>query len=152
MDFQAFNRFQNSFYTSISEFNKYTDFEIRSMSYLLLNNIIKGNPDLAFNIMNIYSDNVKALQSPAIIKALQHKFINGFSRSKVPQYIYFKDQSKSNKSTKTNKSEVKLIEVDSDVKQYICNLMMIDNKTLEYLLIRKDKKILDIIKEFKKDK
>lgn len=148
-NYQVFNKFQQNFYTSISEFDKYTDYEIRINSYMLMNNMIKGNPAIALTLMNCYSDHVKMIQSPAIIKALQRKFINGFSKAKMPQYIYFKDQSKASKSNKLTKNKV--IEVEPSIKQNICSILFIDNKTFDYLLFRKNPKILSLIKEYTKN-
>jgi len=151
-NYQVFNKFQQNFYTSISEFDKYTDYEIRINSYMLMNNMIKGNPAIALTLMNCYSDHVKMIQSPAIIKALQRKFINGFSKAKMPQYIYFKDQSKASKTTKNkSSSNDKIIEVEPLIKQNICSILFIDNKTFDYLLFRKNPKILSLIKEYTKN-
>jgi hypothetical protein len=117
-----------------------------------MNNMIKGNPAIALTLMNCYSDHVKMIQSPAIIKALQRKFINGFSKAKMPQYIYFKDQSKASKTTKNkSSSNDKIIEVEPLIKQNICSILFIDNKTFDYLLFRKNPKILSLIKEYTKN-
>jgi hypothetical protein len=90
-NFQEFNQFQTYFYTNINLFNNYTNFEIKRNSVQLLVNISKGFPALSQEILNIYSPEVKSIESPAIIRALQQaKFVNGFSRPKIPQFIYFK--------------------------------------------------------------
>lgn len=118
-NFQEFNQFQTYFYTNVERFNMYSNFEIRRNSVQLLVNISKGFPLLSQEILNIYSKfGPKAVESPAIIKALQQaKFVNGFSRPKVPQYIYFKNA----KVVKSKEPKVKVIKNKSKnkTKKYV---------------------------------
>jgi hypothetical protein len=131
-----FNRFQTMFYTSITEFSKYTYFEIKNNSFVLLNNLMKGYPHLAVEILDIYSPHIKAIESPAIIFALQRKFVNSFSRPRVPQHVYFKSlKPKAQPKSKTKEKVLNkdLINFDNDVSFEIKTLLRIDEKTYQYL-------------------
>jgi hypothetical protein len=131
--FAFFNKFQTLFYTSITEFGKFTHFEIKQNSFLLLNNLIKGFPHQATEILDCYSPHVKALESPAIIFALQRKFVNNFSRARVPQHVYFKNMKPKAESKKKVKDTSKGIEFDNDIVAQLQSLLMMDTKTYEYL-------------------
>lgn len=126
-DYKQFNKIQQAFYTSVFDFNNFSNYEITANSYLLLNNIVKGQPTLANTVFNIYSPDCKALQSPELLKALQRKFHNGFSKARIPQFIYFKDQSKADKKKKQQDK------IDDKIKQQICSMLFIDSKDFEYL-------------------
>ena len=148
--YNQFNKFQQDFYTNISAFDKYTHFEIKQNAFMLLNNLIKGNPDLATTFINLYSPEVKCIQSPAIIKALQRKFINGFSKPKVPQFIYYKSAPTKKSTEKSNKSsskkEIKFDDLLKNEIEYIQSNLLIDYKTIKYLIDNKSEKIINIIK------
>lgn len=153
--FNEFNKFQTLFYTNIEEFNRYTDFEIRQNSFVLLNNLIKGYPYLATKILDIYSPDVKSIESPAIIIALQRKFVNNFSRARVPQHVYFKSlkvksDSKSKVKTKSNKNEKILYDFDGKIALELKSKLMIDEKTYQYLKYTDKIQFLglELIKEF----
>ena len=148
-NFQEFNQFQTYFYTNINQFNMYTNFEIKRNSVQLLTNICKGFPLLSIEILNIYSNDVKAIESPAIIKALQRaKFINGFSKPKVPQYIYFKNlkpvKSKEPK-IKESKKKIKYIEFEPEIVDKIQTILMLDEKDYQ------DFKMTDKVQELGKN-
>lgn len=134
IDYTEFNKFQTYFYTNIVMFNQYTDFEIKKYAVQLLTNVAKGFPDLAKNILNIYSPQVVAIQSPAIIKALQRaKFVTGFGNARVPQFIYFKQNKakpvpkKKGVRRKTTKGE----EFTDDIIFEIQSILMYDSKDYE---------------------
>lgn len=134
-NYQEFNQFQTYFYTNPQQFDLYSNFEIKRNAVALLTNICKGYPLLAKEILNIYSPEVKAIESPAIIKALQRdKFVNGFSKPRLPQFIFYK-QGKVTKpktvknKTKTTKSKGKqIIEFEDEVIDKIQTILMLDNK------------------------
>jgi hypothetical protein len=136
-DYLFFNKFQTFFYTNIAEFQNFTYFEIKNNSFTLLNNLIKGFPHLAEELMNIYSPAVKIFESPAIILALQRKFVNNFSRPRVPQYLYYKSMKAKPESKKKSKdvkvNGVILKEFPMEVKKEIMSILMYDTKTYEYL-------------------
>ena len=135
-DYSAFNRFQQLFYTDILEFEKYTNYEIKQNSVTLLTNIAKGFPHLADQILNLYSPALKAIESPAMLKALQRtKFINNFSRPRVPQFIYYKSSTKKAKVEKEKVIKIPKTSIDFDmpIRTTIMEILMIDTKTYEYL-------------------
>lgn len=132
-NYQEFNQFQTYFYTNINQFNMFSNFEIKRNSVQLLVNISKGYPNLAYEILNIYSPDVKAIESPAIIKALQrNKFVNGFSKPKIPQYIFFKTvkvpKIKEVKKKIVKKKNKDVIEFDEIIKDKIQTLLFLDEK------------------------
>lgn len=138
--YQEFNKFQTYFYTDVIRFDNYSNYDIKKHAFVLLNNIAKGFPDLADTIGNLYSPIVKAIQSPAIIKALQHRFVNPYSHCRVPQFIYYKSLPKTKEKTGT-KSKKKIdksniitgIDFDVSVQQEIQSILFIDNKDFESL-------------------
>lgn len=134
-NFQEFNQFQTYFYTNVAQFNMYTNFEIKRNSVALLTNICKGFPLLADEILNVWSPEVKAIESPAIIKALQRaKFVNGFSKVKVPQYIYYKNLKAAKvkvPKVKVVKSNKKLIIFEPEIIDKIQTILMYDERDYE---------------------
>lgn len=135
-DYTLFNKFQTAFYTNVIEFEKYSNYEIKRFGTPLLVNIQKGFPHLSDEILNLYSFSVKALESPAILIALQRtKFINNFSYARVPQYIYYKSSTKKAKVEKDKKIVIPkgLMEFDTELKAQIMDLFLMDSKTFEYL-------------------
>jgi regulator of PEP synthase PpsR (kinase-PPPase family) len=97
---------------------------------------MKGLPQLADDVYNIYSPNVKAIQSPAIIIALQHRFVNGFSNSRVPKFVYYKaGKVVKEKVTKikTKKGVVVPVVFDSEIVDIIQSALCYDSKTYDYL-------------------
>jgi len=131
-NYQFFNKFQIMFYTSITEFNKFTHFEIKNNSFLLLNNLMKGFPHTATEILDIYSPHIKAIESPSIIIALQRKFVNNFSRARVPQHVYYKSKTKAESKKKIKESNNGII-FDSSINNEIMSILFIDSKTFDYL-------------------
>ncbi len=129
-----FNKFQSMFYTNIAEFNKFTYFEIKQNAFTLLNNLIKGFPHQATEILDIYSPHVKAIESPALIIALQRKYVNNFSRPRVPQHVYYKSLKAKGESKKKSKVTIKGIVFEPSVANELKSLLMLDSKTYEYLL------------------
>lgn len=134
--FEAFNKFQNMFYLSIPEFEKFTYYEIKTHSFVLLNNMLKGFPHKTEELLNIYSPAIKIFESPAIIMALQRRFVNNFSRARVPQFLYYKaakikPESK-RKAKEIKKNGVILQEFPVNVINEIKSILMYDSKTYEY--------------------
>lgn len=136
-NFQEFNQFQTYFYTNVNQFNMYSNFEIKRNSVALLTNICKGYPMLAKQILDIWSPEVKGIESPAIIKALQRaKFINGFSKVKVPQYIYYKNMKPIKvKVPKVKVAKVKntkkLLEFEPEIIDKIQTILLYDRRDYE---------------------
>ena len=132
--YQELNRVQNLFYTSIQGFNQLSDFEIKRNAFVILQNMGKGFPALSHMIMNIYSPIVKAIESPAILKALQHKFVNPYKRSSgVPKFLYYKSlKDKSDTSKKPSKKQTtKGDEFSPEIVGEICTILMYDSKDYE---------------------
>ena len=108
----------------------------------LLVNISKGFPALSQEILNIYSPEVKSIESPAIIRALQQaKFVNGFSRPKIPQFIYFKQSKTKAKPIKPEKKKITkklskkdkelMVDFDPAIIEKIQSILFLDNKDFE---------------------
>jgi len=131
-NFEALNNFQNRFFTNILEFNEYSNYEFKQFGYKLLNNLAKGYPNLANIFLNLKGINWNSAESPAILKALQRKFVNGFNKARIPQFVYFKNQKEEKTKTKIKESKHGFI-FDSEIKSQICNIMFIDTKTYDYL-------------------
>lgn len=97
---------------------------------------MKGFPHIADEIYNIYSPDLKALQSPTIIKALQHRFVNNYSHNSVPNFSYWKG-GKANKpkvvKQRVKKGEIPLVEFEMEVVETIKSKLMMDSKTYDYL-------------------
>lgn len=138
MDYQVFNKFQTEFFTSIERFKNNSNYTMKQYSFLLFNSIMKGLPHLADEVYNIYSPHVKALESPAIIIALQRRFVNGFSNSYVPKFVYYKGKTvravkEKTAKTKLKKGEVALQIFSSEVVEMLKTKLMYDSKTYDYL-------------------
>lgn len=140
--YEEFNKFQTAFYTSASNFENFSNYEMRKHGYVLLNNLAKGFPHLASIISNLKGLNWKGIESRNVLIALQRtKFVNNFTRTRIPQFIYYKNNS-TKKTPEEKKSKVKatkqkgnktLIEFSDDIKAQICSSLFIDSKTYEYL-------------------
>lgn len=133
VNYEFFNKFQTMFFTNIGEFEKYSYYEIKQNSFTLLNNLIKGFPHLADELFNIYSPAIKIFDSPAIILALQRKFVNGFTRPRIPQFIFYKSGKSKVVKEKSVKIDKDLIVFDSEISKEIMSILMYDSKTYEYL-------------------
>lgn len=131
-NYQEFNKFQTAFYTNTVEFGDYSKFEVRRHGYVLLNNLAKGFPNLVNLIINLKGINWSAPESPAVLKALQRKFVNNFNVSRIPQFIYFKQTKVTKSKPKVRKTKHGLI-FDMETQQDICSILKIDSKTYEYL-------------------
>lgn len=132
--YQELNRIQNLFYTSIEGFNALSDFEIKRNAFIMLQNIGKGFPALSHLVMNIYSPVVKAIESPAILKALQHKFVNPYKRSSgVPKFLYYKSLKEKAETGKkpSKKTTAKGEEFSPEIIGEICSILMYDSKDYE---------------------
>ena len=138
-DYQEFNKFQTLFYTDINQFSQYTHYEINKHAFTLLNNLIKGFPHQAIEVLDTYSPNVKAIQSPSIIIALQRKFVNNFSRARVPQHVYYKSLKPKPelkvrvKKVKKGTNIVEYMIFDNETAFQIKSILKIDDKTYQYL-------------------
>ncbi len=131
--YQELNTFQTNFFTNINKFSEYTNFEVKKFGYILINNIAKGFPNLADIIINLKGIEWTAVTSPALIKALQHRFVNKYSQARVPQFIYFKNLKPEKSTEKVRKTKTGKLEFSNDIKKNICQILMYDSKTYEYL-------------------
>lgn len=139
--YQEFNTIQHSFYTSIERFSQYTNYELKKHGYVLLSNLAKGFPHLSEMISNLYGIEWKAIESAAILRALQYRLLaqyGGSQKAMIPQFIYFKNlkPEAEKKERKSKKTENGLI-FDDQTKADIMSLLMIDSKTYEYLKFSK---------------
>jgi len=132
-DYRAFNRFQNDFFTNRTAFQRYTDYEINRHSFMLFQNITKIFPTQAVRFM-FYNDFLKFNKNPSIIRALQTKYVNGFTRARLPKEIFYK-QGKKIKPTKQQKKKINkdLIDFDVEIVADICRILMYDSKTYQRL-------------------
>lgn len=135
-NYQAFNRFQTNFFTSISGFNSYTNFEINQNAFMLFNNITKVFPAQAAKFM-FYNSFLRFDSSPSLIRALQHKYVNNFTRARIPKEIYYKGgvkkkiaKSKNVKATKV-KGAVELFVFEPHIILEIQIALQIDRKTYD---------------------
>ena len=145
--YEEFNKFQQAFYTSALEFSNFSNYEIRKHGYVLLNNLAKGFPHLASIITNLKGLDWKGTDSRNVLIALQRtKFVNNFNKTRIPQFIYYKNNS-TKKSPEEKKSKVKatkqkgdktLIDFSDDIKAQICSILFIDSKTYEYIKFGND--------------
>ena len=147
MDYQRFNKFQTLFYTNIHGFQEFSNFDIKNYSFLLLEQMVKVYPVLATEIINIYVPNfIKFNECPTLIYALQRRFVNGFSRTRVPHQIFYKSMrsrtSKKKSATKTIKGQ---LEFSDDVKFDIKSILRMDEKTYQYL--KYSEKVQDLGKQ-----
>lgn len=131
--YQELNNFQSAFFTNIEKFENYTNHEIKKFGYILINNIAKGFPNLADIISNLKGINWSGVTSPAIIKALQHRFVNKFNQGRIPQFIYFKNLKPEKSTEKVKKLKSGKLEFNDDIKKQICQILMYDSKTYEQL-------------------
>lgn len=131
MDYKKFNKFQNYFFTSIGNFNTFTDYEINEFSFLLFNSLTKAFPGTAQKYM-YYNNFIKFDKCPELIRALQHKFVNRFTRARIPQAVFFKMGKKITvKKTAVKKGKLKFYEFDESIIGEIQSKLMIDSKTYE---------------------
>lgn len=131
-NYQELNRVQTLFYTSIEGFNALTNFEIKRNAFMIIQNLGKGFPALSNILLNTYSPVVKAIESPEILKALQHKFVNQYKRAAVPKFIYFKNlKDKEEKSSSSKRSSLKGDEFSQDIVGEICSILKYDTKDYE---------------------
>lgn len=156
--YAEFNKVQTLFYTSITEFNELTNFELKRNAFMLISNIGKGFPALSNIIINIYSPHVKAIESPEILKALQHRFVNPYQPRKgsLPKFIYFKnfdgvvkiDKKKQPTKKKTESGD----EFSKEIAAEICSILMYDSKTYETMKFTKKVQFLgnQLLGEFMK--
>lgn len=133
--YQEFNNFQTAFYTNIEKFENYSNYDCKKHGYVLVNNMAKGFPNLADIISNLKGLNWTGTQSPALLKALQRRFVNKFVNVRVPNFVYFKNlkPEKSTEKIKVSKKSNKLYDFDIDIQKQICSLLMIDSKTYDTL-------------------
>jgi hypothetical protein len=131
-NYDEFNKFQNAFFTNTLEFEKYTNFEVKKLGYVLLSNIAKGYPHLSNIIINLNGFGWNGGESIEILKALQRKFINNFNSARMPKFIYWK-QNKPEKSKEKVKKTKKGLDFSSDINTQIMSILMYDSKTFEYL-------------------
>lgn len=134
--YSEFNKVQTLFYTNVEEFKNLTNFELKRNAFMLISNIGKGFPALANIIINIYSPHVKAIESPELLRALQHRFINPYSPRKgsLPKFIYFKNyEIKVDKAKKipTKRITEKGDDFSKEIVADICSILMYDTKTYE---------------------
>lgn len=135
-NYQAFNRFQTNFFTSIGGFSSYTNYEINQNAFMLFNNITKAFPAQATKFM-FYNNILKFDNSPSLIRALQHKYVNNFTRARIPKEIYFKAgkkkkiaKSKKIKASKIN-GDVVLYKFEPHIVLEIQSALQIDSKTYQ---------------------
>lgn len=133
--YAEFNKFQQAFFQDIDKFSDYTNFECKKFGYILINNLAKGFPALANIITNIKGLNWSGVQSPDLLKALQHNFVNPYVRARIPNFIYYKNlkPEKETAKARVSKKNNKLLDFDMDIRTQICSILMYDSKTYEYL-------------------
>ena len=132
--YEEFNKFQTAFYTSKSKFNDFTRFEIKKHGFSLLTNLSKGFPALADIIFNLQGFNWKGTESPAIMKALQHKhFINNFNRIRIPDFVYYPTTKNIKEKEKAKKTSQGLI-FSPEISKQIQSILFMDSKSYEYLM------------------
>lgn len=134
--YNLFSKIQTLFFTSIPGFNELSNYEIKQCAFMLLNSIGKGFPQLSHVIINIYSPHVKAIESPEIIKALQHKFVNPYQprQGMLPQFVFYKNlEDKSQKAKASKRTTKKGDEFSQDIVAEICRIMLLDTKDYETL-------------------
>lgn len=127
---QAFQEFQKNFFTSPNRFAQYTAFDCKRHGFVLMQNIAKGFPGLMNYVMNMKGFGWDAISSFEILRALQGRLVNSYSGYRMPNYLFYKTKKKEKElSTKTEKG----LEFAPEVKREICQRMMLDSKTYEYL-------------------
>lgn len=131
IDYREFNKFQTAFYLNTVDFAKYTKFEIKKHGYVLLNNLAKGFPYLADIIINLKGIGWSAVESPALLQALQRRLMKPNTQY-LPSYIYFKGTVEKAPKEKVKQTKDGLI-FQNDVNKEIQSILMYDSKTFEYL-------------------
>lgn len=133
--YKELNDFQSKFFTNISTFENYSNYEIKKYGYILLNNIAKGFPNLVDIIINLKGLNWTGVTSPALLKALQHRFVNKYTVVRIPQFVYYKNLKPEKETTKAkvSKKSKDLMDFDDDIRKQICEILQYDSKTYEYL-------------------
>jgi hypothetical protein len=131
--YQEFNEFQSAFYTNKAKFAEYTNYDVKRHGYALFNNMAKGFPNLVNIHINLKGFNWKAIESIEILKALQSvNFINGFSKNRIPDFVFAKQLVVEKDKSKAKKTESGMI-FDSEIQSIIMSILFIDSKTYEYL-------------------
>lgn len=133
VDYTFFNKFQTYFYTNIAEFSKFTNYEIKQNAFVLVNNIAKGLPTLSTEISNVYCKGfINFQECPSLILALQRKFVNGFSRARIPQSIFYKTPKVTKLKAVAAKQDKSLLDFDDSIAFQIKSVLFIDEKTYQY--------------------
>lgn len=136
--YQEFNSFQTAFYTDKTSFENYSKYEIKRHGHTLLYNMSKGFPNLANLILNLRGIGWNGDESPAVLQALQRtKFVNGFNKTRVPSFIYFKSATKEKETTRAKKSKSGLV-FNDEIRFRICELMQLDSKSYEVFKFTED--------------
>ena len=131
--YQELNNFQTAFFTNINKFSEITNFEVKKFGYILINNLAKGFPNLADIIINLKGINWSGVTSPAILKALQRRFVNSYTVGRVPKFVYFKNLKPEKSTEKVRKTKTGKLDFSDDIKKEICEILMIDSKSYEEL-------------------
>ena len=145
-NYDGFNRFQTDFFSSRQKFESYSNYEVRMYAYQLLNNISKGFPNLTNIVINLKGIGWSGIQSVELLKALQARFVNEFTSGNLPRFVFFKNNKQ--KATKDDKAKA---EIEDALKIEICNIMMIDSKTFDYLYAHKSERLLEVRKQIEGD-
>jgi hypothetical protein len=136
-DYTVMNKFQSDFYTSIDNFRQYSNYDIRTYGVQLLINMYKGFPHLADKVLNMYSPPfIVGMQSKSVLIALQRMhFINGFSRPRQPQFLFFKQSTKKAKMPDTVKAKKakNVVDFEPEIVMDIKSILFMDSATYEYL-------------------
>jgi hypothetical protein len=133
--YNEFNKFQTNFFTNIEVFEGYSNYEVGKFGYVLINNIAKGFPNLADIISNLKGLNWSGVKSPALLKALQRRFVNKHVNVRIPNFVYFKNMKPEKETTKAraSKKSKDLLDFDLEIQTQICSILKYDTKTYEYL-------------------
>lgn len=138
-DYAFINKFNNDFFTNINAFQQYSNYDINKNAYQLVHVIMKGFPQLALEIMSVYSPAIKFNECPELIRALQHKFVNGFSRN-YGKFRYYKSSPKKakvlggvKKIVRRKKADVEIYEFSDEIQMEIKSRLFIDGKTYEQI-------------------
>lgn len=134
---EQFNKYQKDFYTSISAFSSYTNFEHKTHGFTLLHNMTKGYPALTQIIYGLNGFGWSGIDSPELFKAIQRNFVNRYSKNVLPQFVFYK-KDRPKKLAKSETKETKKGKIFSDeVKREICQILWLDSKDYEYLKFSK---------------
>lgn len=145
-NYDGFNRFQTDFFSSRQRFESYSNYEVRLYAYQLLNNISKGFPNLTNIVINLKGIGWSGIQSVELLRALQSRFVNEFTSGNLPRFVFFKNNKP--RATKDDKAK---IEIEDSLKLEICNIMMIDSKTFDYLYAHNSERLLEVRKQIEGD-